>query len=160
PTHVGHGILKSGVPIARWRLWCQQWHVGPILGTLSRKQLQVPRSKFLDPETWYLFFVETDMRLTAVFASVVVMFGIGCSGTAIPVVVMETTEGTIRIELYEDQAPITVKNFLDYVDAKHFDGLIFHRVVRKSDDGRGIAVIQGGGFMPDMKQRETKKPIK
>lgn len=100
------------------------------------------------------------MRLSAVFASVVGLFGVGCADAANPVVVMETSYGTIKIELFEDQAPITAKNFLDYVDAKHFDGLIFHRVVRKDDQGRGIAVIQGGGFMPGMKERETKKPIK
>jgi len=44
-----------------------------------------------------------------------------------PVVVMETNMGTIVIELYEDKAPITVKNFLQYVDDKHYDGTIFHR---------------------------------
>src|SRR5262245_31291830 len=100
------------------------------------------------------------MRLSAVFASVVGLFGIGCADAANPVVVMETTYGTIRIELFEDQAPVTAKNFLDYVEAKHFDGLIFHRVVRKDEQGRGIAVIQGGGFMPGMKERKTKEPIK
>jgi cyclophilin family peptidyl-prolyl cis-trans isomerase len=77
-----------------------------------------------------------------------------------PVVVMETSYGTIKIELFEDQAPVTAKNFLDYVDSKHFDGLIFHRVVRKREDGQGIGVIQGGGFMPGMKERKTKDPIK
>ncbi|MBW3625632.1 MAG: peptidylprolyl isomerase, partial [Armatimonadetes bacterium] len=45
------------------------------------------------------------------------------------VVVMETTKGPVRIELYSDKAPITVKNFLQYVNAKHYDGLIFHRVI-------------------------------
>jgi peptidyl-prolyl cis-trans isomerase B (cyclophilin B) len=70
-----------------------------------------------------------------------------------PVVTMETSMGTIKVELFEDKAPVTVKNFLDYVKDKHYDGLIFHRVI----DG---FMIQGGGFEPGMTQRKTKDPIK
>lgn len=70
-----------------------------------------------------------------------------------PVVVMETSEGTIKIELWEDKAPITVKNFLRYVDEKFYNGTIYHRVI--SD-----FMIQGGGFTPDMKQKDTHEPIK
>jgi len=70
-----------------------------------------------------------------------------------PIVVMETSMGTIKIELYEDKAPITVKNFLSYVEDKHYDGLIFHRVIPNF-------MIQGGGFEPGMKEKKTKEPIK
>jgi cyclophilin family peptidyl-prolyl cis-trans isomerase len=70
-----------------------------------------------------------------------------------PVVVMETSMGTIKIELFADKAPITVKNFVDYVEAKHYDGLIFHRVI----DG---FMIQGGGMEPGMREKATKNPIK
>jgi cyclophilin family peptidyl-prolyl cis-trans isomerase len=70
-----------------------------------------------------------------------------------PVVVIETNLGTIEAELYEDKAPGTVKNFLAYVDDKHYDGLIFHRVISNF-------MIQGGGFEPGMKQKKTKDPIK
>jgi cyclophilin family peptidyl-prolyl cis-trans isomerase len=70
-----------------------------------------------------------------------------------PVVVMETSQGTIKIELFEDKAPITVQNFLGYVKDKHYDGLIFHRVIENF-------MIQGGGFEPGMKQKKTKDPIK
>ncbi len=70
-----------------------------------------------------------------------------------PVVVMETSEGTIRIELNADKAPISVKNFLQYVDEKFYDGTIFHRVM----DG---FMIQGGGFTPDMRQKPTHAMIK
>jgi peptidyl-prolyl cis-trans isomerase B (cyclophilin B) len=69
-----------------------------------------------------------------------------------PVVVMETSLGTIKIELNEDKAPITVKNFLAYVDDSFFDNTIFHRVI----DG---FMIQGGGFEPGMKQKKTNAPI-
>jgi len=70
-----------------------------------------------------------------------------------PVVAMETSMGTIKIELDEAKAPISVKNFLGYVKDKHYDGTIFHRVI----DG---FMIQGGGFEPGMKQKKTKEPIK
>src|SRR4051812_46354698 len=70
-----------------------------------------------------------------------------------PVVVMETSMGTIKIELYEKKAPVTVKNFLDYVEAKHYDGLIFHRVIPDF-------MIQGGGMEPGLKERRGKDPIK
>src|SRR5258708_5449739 len=70
-----------------------------------------------------------------------------------PVVVMETSYGTIKIELFEDKAPMTVKNFLTYVDDKHYDGTIFHRV-------RAEFMIQGGGFTPGMTERKTRDPIK
>jgi cyclophilin family peptidyl-prolyl cis-trans isomerase len=69
-----------------------------------------------------------------------------------PVVVMETTLGLIKIELWSDKAPITVKNFLRYVDEGFYDETIFHRVIR------GF-VIQGGGFTVDMKQKKTHEPI-
>ena len=66
---------------------------------------------------------------------------------------METSKGTIEIELYQDKAPISVQNFLSYVNEGFYDGLIFHRVI----DG---FMVQGGGFTPDMKQKATKAPIK
>src|SRR5262245_37412912 len=70
-----------------------------------------------------------------------------------PHVVIETTYGTIKVELFEDKAPGTVKNFLTYVDDKHYDGTIFHRVISNF-------MIQGGGFTPGMTERKTREPIK
>ena len=70
-----------------------------------------------------------------------------------PVVVMETSLGQIKIELDQAKAPITVKNFLSYVDDKFYDGTIFHRVIS------GF-MIQGGGFTPEMRQKSAKAPIK
>lgn len=70
-----------------------------------------------------------------------------------PVVVMETNMGTIEIDLNEEKAPVTVKNFLGYVDDKFYDGLIFHRVIN------GF-MIQGGGYDQKMKEKKTKAPIK
>lgn len=70
-----------------------------------------------------------------------------------PRVKLTTTLGTIMFELYPDQAPATVANFLDYVDSGFYDGTIFHRVIP------GF-MIQGGGFTPDFTQKETGAPIK
>lgn len=70
-----------------------------------------------------------------------------------PVVVFETSEGSFEVELYEDKAPITVKNFLGYVDDKFYDGTIFHRIMN------GF-MIQGGGMGTDGKEKKTKAPIK
>ncbi|NLI83238.1 MAG: peptidyl-prolyl cis-trans isomerase [Deltaproteobacteria bacterium] len=70
-----------------------------------------------------------------------------------PVVWLETSEGTIRVELWADKAPGTVKNFLRYVDEGFYDGTIFHRVIRDF-------MIQGGGLTPDMKSKQTRDPIK
>jgi cyclophilin family peptidyl-prolyl cis-trans isomerase len=75
------------------------------------------------------------------------------------VVVMETSMGTIKIELFDDKAPITVRNFLSYVDGKHYDGTIFHRVIGKENSDHDF-MIQGGGYEPGMKEKKTKEPIK
>ena len=63
----------------------------------------------------------------------------------------ETSLGGFTIELFEKDAPATVQNFLDYVDAGHFDGTVFHRVIP------GF-VVQGGGMTEDMKQKSTRAP--
>ena len=67
--------------------------------------------------------------------------------------VFETTLGNFEVELFEKEAPISAKNFLEYVDDGFFDGVIFHRVIP------GF-MIQGGGFEPGMKQKKVKAPIK
>jgi len=70
-----------------------------------------------------------------------------------PVVVLETSMGDIRIALDEQKAPVTVKNFLTYVRAGHYDGTIFHRVIPRF-------MIQGGGMDAAMKEKATRAPIK
>ena len=90
-----------------------------------------------------------------------VLFLVGCASATEPaavdaknpVVVMKTSAGTIKIELFEDKAPISVKNFLAYVDDKHYDGTIFHRVIP-------TFMIQGGGMEKGLKEKKTKPPIK
>lgn len=69
-----------------------------------------------------------------------------------PQVIMETSKGTIVLEVFPDEAPETVKNFLQYVRWGHYDGTIFHRVIPNF-------MIQGGGFSPDMKRKNTEMPI-
>jgi peptidyl-prolyl cis-trans isomerase B (cyclophilin B) len=67
-------------------------------------------------------------------------------------VVMETSLGSLQIELDGDKAPKTVANFLSYVDDQFYDGTIFHRVISNF-------MIQGGGFKPGMEQKKTKAAI-
>lgn len=68
-------------------------------------------------------------------------------------VIIETNHGDIQIELFADKAPISVENFLAYVDDGYFDGLIFHRVIPNF-------MIQGGGMDESMNQKTTREPIK
>ena len=65
---------------------------------------------------------------------------------------IETSKGTVRIELDEAKAPVSSKNFLEYVDAGHYNGTVFHRVIP------GF-MIQGGGFEPGMKQKSSNATI-
>jgi len=69
------------------------------------------------------------------------------------IVVLETSKGSIEIELYPDKAPLTVANFLQYVEEGHYDGTVFHRVMN------GF-MIQGGGFLPNGTQKPVHAPIK
>ncbi len=70
-----------------------------------------------------------------------------------PVVQLDTTYGQITIELNAEKAPVTVANFLDYVESGHYDGTVFHRVI----DG---FMIQGGGMDSQMNEKRTGTPIK
>jgi len=91
-----------------------------------------------------------------VVISVLVTFvtaGVGMAAAGNPKVEMETSKGKIVIELFPANAPETVKNFLNYVDTKFYDGTIFHRVIPNF-------MIQGGGFTADMKTKPAGAPIK
>jgi len=82
-----------------------------------------------------------------------ILLGSTQASAANPLVEMKTSAGNIRIELYADKAPKSVANFLRYIKDGFYDGLIFHRVI----DG---FMIQGGGFYPDLRQKEaTRAPI-
>ena len=67
-------------------------------------------------------------------------------------VVMKTSMGEIHLELYPDQAPATVENFLEYANSGFYDGTVFHRVISHF-------MIQGGGFTTDMQKKGTRDPI-
>ena len=68
-------------------------------------------------------------------------------------VVIQTNYGEIKLALDEEKAPLTVKNFLHYVENGFYEGTVFHRVIKDF-------MIQGGGFTPDLKQKENLAPIK
>ena len=92
----------------------------------------------------------------AVMAAALLVGATLYSGTATaqtsPKVKFATSEGDFVVELYPDKAPKTVANFLQYVKDKHYDGLIFHRVISNF-------MVQGGGFDADYKQKATRPPI-
>ena len=69
-----------------------------------------------------------------------------------PQVVLKTSQGDILLELFADRAPVTVANFIQYVEDGFYDGTIFHRVIANF-------MIQGGGFTADLKMKETRDPI-
>ena len=70
-----------------------------------------------------------------------------------PQVIIKTSEGDITVRLFGDKSPVTVDNFLSYVDSGYYNGTIFHRVIPNF-------MIQGGGFLPDLTQKESGEPIK
>ena len=70
-----------------------------------------------------------------------------------PVVMMETSLGNVKLELFAREAPLSAKNFLDYVSSGFYDGTVYHRVIP------GF-MIQGGGFTADLKQKKSGPPIK
>ncbi len=77
----------------------------------------------------------------------------GMAAAANPQVVLETSKGQVTVELYPDAAPASVANFLQYVKDKHYDGTIFHRVIKDF-------VVQGGGMDVNMSERPTRAPVK
>jgi len=79
--------------------------------------------------------------------------GVVAAQSANPKVLMKTSQGDITLELLLDKAPLTVKNFLAYVDAKFYDGTVFHRVIE-------TFMIQGGGMTADLREKESRPPIK
>lgn len=95
------------------------------------------------------------IKLIIVLGALVTLITAGASMAVAgnPKVEMETSKGKMVIELFPEKAPETVKNFLNYVEAKFYDGTIFHRVIPKF-------MIQGGGFTSDMKKKTGGTPIK
>ena len=93
-------------------------------------------------------------KILGAVALICLMTGIACAeGKKNPIVVMETSLGNVKIELFEKEAPLSVKNFLDYANSGFYSGTIFHRVIS------GF-MVQGGGFTTDLKQKPTDAPIK
>lgn len=80
-------------------------------------------------------------------------FNVQAADATLPEVVITTNLGEIKVKLDSEKAPISTANFLKYVEKKHYDGTTFHRVIP-------TFMIQGGGHMPDMKEKETLAPIK
>jgi cyclophilin family peptidyl-prolyl cis-trans isomerase len=116
------------------------------------------------------------MKKTILVSALILIFSVGCSAfggnppaqgkeeivnntskenapAVNPQVIIETSKGTMVAELYQDRAPITVQNFLNYVDSGFYNGTIFHRIIP------GF-MIQGGGFEPGLQEKMPNAPIK
>lgn len=93
------------------------------------------------------------VALRLFLAICMVFVALGRAEQSGPVVVLETSMGTVRIELYAEAAPRTVRNFLFYVNSGFYDDTIFHRVVENF-------VVQGGGFTPELRLKPTAKPVR
>lgn len=93
------------------------------------------------------------MIIALITTAMILNSGAQRPGAKNPQVLLKTTKGDITIELYPEKAPVTVKNFLSYVNEKFYDGTIFHRVIK------GF-MIQGGGLTEDMASKQTNAPIK
>lgn len=91
------------------------------------------------------------MKWLMILTTVLISFSTLAADSA--VVVVETNKGNFEIELYPDKAPISVQNFLNYVDTKFYDNTIIHRVVKNF-------VIQAGGLNPDLSEKPTSEPIR
>lgn len=91
-------------------------------------------------------------RLALMATPLLLALGTAHAAAADPRVLLETSMGNITVELAPERAPITVRNFLAYVEKGHYDGTIFHRVIP------GF-MIQGGGFTADMNEKPTMQPI-
>ena len=119
--------------------------------TLNRKLQSLPKSQFFRVKSEYRDAI--DEGPAKIENTLWEFIDKQSEAKKLPIVLMETDSGDIKIELFAELAPITVKNFLQYVDDKFYDGTIFHRVI--SD-----FMIQGGGFLPGMREKSTRETIK
>jgi len=93
-------------------------------------------------------------KILGAVALICLMAGIACAeGKKNPTVLLETSLGNVKIELFEKEAPVSVRNFLDYTKSGFYSGTVFHRVIA------GF-MVQGGGFSADLKQKPTGAPIR
>jgi cyclophilin family peptidyl-prolyl cis-trans isomerase len=104
----------------------------------------------------------SEHAVTFIGLIVIMWFTMVCAGLASdktdeernnPMVIVETTQGSFKVELWADKAPATVRNFLRYVDDGFYEGTVFHRVIKDF-------MIQGGGMTPDLKEKKTHEPVK
>ena len=100
-----------------------------------------------------LMLVTTVMALSSTLHSHAADKAAEATQAAVVTVVMKTSQGDIELQLDRSKAPISVDNFLTYAEADHYDGTVFHRVIRDF-------MIQGGGFDENMVQKATLPPIK
>ena len=92
-------------------------------------------------------------KYLVIILSIFINFGVNAEMTSNTIIVIKTTSGNIKLELFDDKAPNTSENFKEYIKSGYFNNIIFHRVIKDF-------MIQAGGFTKDMQQKETMKSIK
>ena len=135
--------------------------------TTSRKRSRPVSQKKNKPDKNLLILAGLAVVIIVAVAAIFLLGGWGANGNDIiddngtddgivgdgnPIAVIDTTQGTIRVELFQDRVPNTVENFIGYATDGFYEGLVFHRVIE------GF-MIQGGGFYPDGTRKETRDPI-
>jgi len=96
--------------------------------------------------------IEDRHRRARLVCALVLLLGSTAGSAATQRVVLQTSKGAIELELFPDKAPVTVANFLKYVDSGYYDGVVFHRVIADF-------MIQAGGYSADLKPRVPNAPI-
>ncbi len=91
-------------------------------------------------------------KYLVIILSIFMNIGVNAEMTTNTIIIIKTSSGDIKLELFDDKAPRTSENFKEYIKSGYFNGMIFHRVIKDF-------MIQGGGFTQDMQQKETMQPI-
>jgi len=118
----------------------------------SRPVTKKKKSDYFKKNKALTIFIVLIIAIIAIAGIVAFLIDFGEESEGNPVAIINTSMGTIKVELYKDKAPNTVDNFISYANEGFYDGLVFHRVM---DD----FMIQGGGFYPDGTKKETKAAI-
>ena len=97
-------------------------------------------------------YMKNIFKYLIIITIIITNYGVTAEMTTNTKIIIKTTSGDIKLELYDDKAPITVSNFKKYIESKYFSNTIFHRVIKDF-------MIQGGGFSVEMIEKDTFAPI-
>lgn len=132
----------------------------------SRRRSRPVSQKKNMPDKNILILAGIAIVIVVAVAGIVFLGGLGgeddtnsAGSTGDKIAIIETSEGSIKVDLYEDKTPNTVQNFINYAEDDFYEGLVFHRVANLDSTNPDTHIIQGGGFYPDGTRKETNDPI-